>query len=354
MHHRLNTCVKLRGTANLFTYYTEIIDKINYLILNDPEKLGDLWDCRNGMLCKDSKCQSLLGTGSIRATHSCFHCTNLSRVTDFQLKPLDTPFYLNHGVYEGTQVEIKKYPIKTPYIIVKPNKVRGDPFSLYFLTSIYLSNHFINQKLPHFPMVYTEFICGKNGYYLQDHYQPIKNCTKLLVIDDLLKQILVIFTELQEVNFFNGKLTYDNIAISSEKVSYGYSSHRIKSNFTVKLINTFGSSITVGDYNFGPDDNTFFNNTYDRPFRCTAGRYSPIGITRHNKFVGTGYDFYMIILSLVKLPQIKSQISDSKIWKLMWNSDDLPMITDDLIHDQLEICKCKFKLNIISELWLNI
>jgi hypothetical protein len=337
--HHINSCVNIRGTSKLFNYYDKIIDNVYDLMNNDPKKLENIWNVVDGIFHQDRRCQFMLGTNLPRESYSCFQCTNISRIADFKKNPLHKPFFLFHGDHSGEQVEIVKYNIRNTKIIFNGCTVKADKFTMEILINFYIQKYFTGRNLNHIVPIYTGFICNNNGYFLRQYHNSI-NIKELTY--DIFVQLLVIFTELSNLEFFNGKLTRNNIVIIEEPISYEYNDIHIYSDYTVKLINIIDSSIDGENVRYCSESGNIKNSIYCKQFKCIDGYYNPIGINKNNKFIRQSYDFYLLI------SDFSSMNKDSEVlnlWNIMWNSN---------IVENFNPLDHKFNIYILDVLWNEI
>jgi hypothetical protein len=285
-YHNIKCCEETLGIDNLLSQYETDREEIIFLVVNDPDKLiRTIWKM-GGPLAIDNECLCKMGNGKIRTLFACAQCKNLRRIMDFRQSTSNNPFKIKHGKQTGSSLIINKFPMINPFLMwddvsqvrakLYVNKyqnlltcgtpdisnmrcITGDNFTVKTIIIWMITTIFHDRGLPHFPMLYTSFICKNFGYTLYDnptigfidelHYIYPLNYHHILSI---ISQLLISISELSTINFSHGSPSLNSLAFTKKPVSYSYDGMNIIAPFTLQIINLWNASATFNNIHFFP------------------------------------------------------------------------------------------------------
>lgn len=276
-----------------------------------------------------------------------------------------------------------------------------DTFTNRTIVRYIVQDIFEEMKLPHCSTLHHAYVKNKEGYTIydmidlgsfQDFLRKIELTPK--IAEDLIKQLVVIFSVLSEFDYNHGTASSQSLLFREEPVSYEYKGMKVDAEFVAQLTDMWHSSITYYGNHFYEKSEVdvmprfipeieqrlispaycemHYINDLTRPLACPASskehcftkndyqlcerkdilffRFggNTFEIYQHMRHLGiplyTGsFDFYCIMISLMCdkrfYDMIKSHSSLERIWAMMWLSEDYVAVENLLIeqHGKPEI-----------------
>ena len=409
-YHAIDYCENTRGIDNLLKIYRTSRDIITDAMLNNPQYLLDKIWTHDSPLPLDDDCKCRMGNGNRHSASICAECTNLRRIIDFRTDVNNRPFAIECGMQVGKQLMVTSIDVPRPLLLwdLKANiharsyasqqvrqdllncscvsssnlidmrSITGDPFTIRVLQTMMINRLFEQKNLPHSVRLHTAFICNGTGYMLNDavnigSFTNLKRLYGLVTTDDILSiilQLLVILTELSQVNFSHGNPTISALLFDKEPISYRYNNVHIRGQFTMKLADLWQASAKYGNYHYFPHNEAasvalqrsiFMPEiaTNNNVYRLTASTIEIYQAMRHigfPLFVGS-FDFYCLFVSLMMDKNVyQTVLSNSKLnnlWTTIWQPTELPIVQQRLIAVHNEESISSSPVDIIRSLWLH-
>lgn len=392
-YHNYECCEWTRGIDTLLSRYRRDREEVLSLIENNPDKLIEIIWTQDGPVAIDNSCGCQMGKGEIRSPFSCAQCKNLRRLIDFRFKVIDQPFQIECGQYAGKKLVVSSREVLEQILSWDKRATRrvkcyiqqykeqcdnirsmsGDSFTIGSLVNWIIMDYFQTKDLlPHVVNLHTAFICSGVGYSLFDvpSIGTINNLDmvyyKAEIVKSIIYQLLVILTELSQVNFSHGNPTGKALVFDKQPISYMYNNVHIKGPITLQLTDFYNSSISHNGIQFFPtnfklsmcmEKNDFkpeINQNYYRLTNSTIENYTSacqIGLPLYK----ASFDFYCLMLSLMSNKSFyKVVVEDpdlNKIWSSMWLKEDLP---NEIIlnNTPIDFIKGKWlRCDLITHLW---
>lgn len=294
-YHDFACCESTRGVDTLLAHYTQDRERILQLMReNTDELIKIIWNPESP-LAVDNDCQCQMGQGEIRSPFSCAQCKNLRRLIDFRMGGVDRPFELECGTQAGKVLIVTKSEISNTFLNVDFDAQRrarmyvqqyhsltmcgtpdvsdmkcisGDRFTIRTLIIFMLDKIFRDKRLPHIPHMHTAFICRDVGYSVFDNpsigtiselhkiaeYHDTATTAltalKASITKSLILQLLVIFSELSNVNFSHGTPSIHGLIFTKDPVSYAYDGVTVAGPITLQITDLTNASATFNNTHY--------------------------------------------------------------------------------------------------------
>lgn len=366
-YHNINNFNEVKSIDDLLDQYEN--DKATVIKLIE-ENTTELLNTIYTFLSIDNTCRKNLNKNNQYADFSCTRCEELSHIFDFDTYELNEPYIIQSGKLQGLSLIVIENKIDELSLKWTNNKIKGDNFTIKILITWYIEHLFKCNNIPHALNLYTGFICNNKGYLL--YKIPIINneiCNFDCIIEQkcninivygILLQILVIFNELNKINFSYGNPVCSSLLFEEVPCDYNYIydniNYNIKSEYTVKISSLDKSSITVNNIDIFPvchQINSIINNNFmvkctDTTNECMF-KINPRFLNstfNHLKYTSPkSIDFYLLIISMMFNEDFFNIVINNEkcygIWKCIWN-------------DQHKIVENKIKNNMTDNNIFNV
>jgi hypothetical protein len=365
MNKDINCTFCTRGIDNLLNNYTQKTNVILSL-LNDEKQIPNIW---SQLLSVDDNCECCLGQfdpdAILKSNTRCIECTNLDRITDFDIDIINKPFLVNVGSKKDQNLIINKYPNIPPKIIYsKSHKYSNDHITNYYnklsvcdskldfktgyiisddCSNNYLISAILNQYTPNAIKIYTAFSCNNDLYILSENYNPLVLClaeANNIAVSEVILQLLDFFNiavtlefthndvhlmDIQWSNIRNGKysgtlklndfehscINYKNIKCIHQNT---YSELFMKDEPVIYDITTKNINDSYSIYKFNYE-------TGKKILHCRR-----LGVNLYS----SSLDLYMYLIALCSCKDfyddLQQDLSLFKVWNSLWNPDELEIL----------------------------
>jgi hypothetical protein len=345
-------------------------------------------------------------TRIMRERVKCPSCSNMDRLMDFRVTDVGHPFVVKSGKYEGRTMIVRKYEnvnlnleIVEPSLIAIENLlsrtpifgkctydkedylnciyISSDRFTHELITSIYIQNILHNNDIDGLEMVHGGFVCGNDGYVLQDNGLTYKDLTEIpsLMYNNTFSEENILSIIQQIVNIYNvlNKYSFTHGSPDASSLRFEIFNGRI----VVKMTELDKSGIfvkTVDEcyrlYSYDEDEEILLDNSTPLPlievieynvykdgvidtenviFAYKVIKNENLSHLMFMKHVGaplynSSYDIYSFIFSLMKKEQFYNGVMESErlteIWRGMWLPFQLEEVNEYLErvnhHEEVE------------------
>jgi hypothetical protein len=353
-------------TDVLLVEYNKNKNYIVKLIENDPKKLiNNVWKILNN----DKYCMVNMNKENLLQDDviSCVHCDNLLEYVGDDLYDL---FPLLEHYMMITATEVRNAYLRQ----VSGNKIKGDNFTVKVLTTFYIEHLFKNAKIPHALNMITSYRCNNVGYSLysmptvKGELFALSSLVDTLYPEDPLKlndimygiliQLIVIFNELQKINFSFGNPSINAFLFSDKVCKYEYAGFLIECDYTMVLSDLSKSSMVVNNVLYFPEcnkvngviNNNFMTNNFTvKDKQYVIHEYLLDGVMNYTKYnLPSSADFYLTIVSLAQDPIVYDIIMNNekchKVRDLIW-SQQIIDLNDPLRNTQLHMNPSEYVFN---------
>ncbi len=357
-------CIEDNRTADkILDNYVNKANDIVFLMKKDVNKLVSILWKEESPLSIDTSCMCNVGQGDRRTKYSCFHCKNFNLLTDLRKPILNKPFTIQCGEYLGKQLIVYPFQCTKLYLKYNDNKVTGDTFTMKTLINMAINEHF--GKVNYSINLLTSFICKSNGYFLYEYFE--KPNIEGVSILSIFKQIIAMLKELSLIKFLHNN-TNKCLIFSDKPVSYKYNNVKIVSPVTIKIIDFTNSSIELNGVKFSrfTDSNmtgvvsmsTDIISCYKKCKTTITDiyKYDRIGYLPEQYYLS--YNFYNIVVSLMKEEPFRTQCLSNEftkhIWDVMWLDTERDSVYQNILNDQFNISDYWIKSKIVDIVWDDI
>lgn len=340
------------------------------LALKSPELLEtQFWQ----VLSSDPECQCGVGTKEAQSRARCPMCRNIGRLTTLSENTLKLPFAIECGREEGKKLSLMQFPRVQPsvkltersnyiarhilakcsgYASCEPDVLKHqdigyyalDEFTNGALASFLLERILSQDRLDrHIIKVYQAFICGKDGYYLQEGVTG-HNLDQITWTPELARgvarQLLLVLYKLAPYNFTHGHPHYLSLYLDQKPLYEKYGQLTVASPYTLKLTR-FGNSALSTSYHSrffasSPYTESYLGKAIHLP-QIVTEKKGKVHYYKLNKEISTfflqlryggvplyphSFDYYSFMVSLMSLPDFRESFKDDMLWKAMWTPED--------------------------------
>lgn len=422
MNYQDINCCDNGSIDSLFQKYQK--EKETTLSLLKEGKLDSLLWKDNGPLAIDPHC---LCRGEEKHPFSCAQCKNIGRISDFK-----GSFLIECGQKQGQKLMLEKtednnHPFfrrspeneerwrffsqryhldrcGTPWLITKKCFV-SDKFTQRILVSWIIEDYLEKRSLKNYIVSFTAYHCRNIGISVTEVYEPFRNITfDRFKVKNILWQLLLLCTELQQINFVHGNPNLDSLAFKKGVYVYNYRNIKIVTEVLLCFCNFYNSSVSYHDSYLSPKEEieSFFlsnnlfvpdiqnkkiesaycsdyspeiplpenssplhieenicKNSYNYYYYLSNSTFEIFQALRFSGFplFSGSFDFYAFFVAMMQDKKFRSIVSnDPKLygfWSFLWSYDDRRKVEEELEKmSNIEILRYKWlRCDILQLLW---
>jgi hypothetical protein len=308
----------------------------------------------------DDKCLVKMGMGDVNSDYACNYCRRFRRFLNLN-KDITQNFNIKNNEYALNKERLSSLNLAVDTISQKQLRMcelcsgqnienntcneaytiyAGDNFTVSNIIHLGLQEAFVKLKIPHINTLNTNFICSGYGYRLNDKSIPLDDffSDKLTprICLSLIKQLVVIFTELEKFNF--ASLNLDLFDIDSKSGSYKYGKKIISGEAILRLKNFNGSAATFGDNHFhSSSSKLLWLNSYSSPVNRNEYTFDDsILILRDLGYpiYGGSLNFYVYLIHFMQHRNFFNSVTNDsdcmELWQKIWGKQS------DIIVSKIE------------------